>query len=201
MTLAEMTLTSTRTQLIESACRLFAAHGYAGASISAIAQELGLSKQALLHHFGSKNALYALAVEQAASSVLQLLFDAMEDDRPPEEQLETFFAAYQSALQADCASAQIVLRELLDQALPRDGGTSFATLFESLVATVQATERWEGKGVAGALGVVTQLLGAASLMGCTHDAWGRYYEASVLSAAQVQARAPFAEMVSGVLRG
>ena len=49
----------TREQLLESATRLFAARGFYGASLANIADELGLTKQALLHHFGRKEKLYA----------------------------------------------------------------------------------------------------------------------------------------------
>ena len=192
---------NTRTQLIESACRLFAAHGYAGASISSIARELGLSKQALLHHFGSKGALYTLAVEQAAAAVLQLLFDAMEDDHPPEDQLAAFFASYQRLLSVDSTAGQLVLRELLDHALTTDAGGALDTLLESLVATVQATERWQGAGVAGALAVVTQLLGAASLMSSAESSLSAKFGSGTVTKAQSHTAEISAELVSGILRG
>jgi len=191
---------NTRTQLIESACRLFAAHGYAGASISSIARELGLSKQALLHHFGSKNALYSLAVEQAAAAVLQLLFDAMDEDHSPEDQLEAFFASYQQLLNAKPAAGQLVLRELLDNALTTQKGGAFATLLESLVATVQATERWQGAGAAGALGVVTQLIGAASLPPSAEATLHARFGGATVETARSQCAAISAELVSGLLR-
>ncbi|WP_065333460.1 TetR/AcrR family transcriptional regulator [Tritonibacter mobilis] len=192
---------NTRTQLIESACRLFAAHGYAGASISSIARELGLSKQALLHHFGSKGALYSLTVEQAAAAVLQLLFDAMDDDHSPEDQLEAFFASYQQLLSARPATGQLVLRELLDNALTTHEGRAFVTLLESLVATVQATERWQGAGAAGALGVVTQLIGAASLLPSAEATLNARFGGATVETARSQCAAISAALVSGILRG
>lgn len=192
---------NTRTQLIESACRLFAARGYAGASISSIARELGLSKQALLHHFASKGALYTLAVEQAAAAVLQLLFDAMEDDHPPEDQLAAFFEYYQRLLSVDSSAGQLVQRELLDHALTAETGGALDTLLESLVATVQATERWQGAGVAGALAVVTQLLGAVSLMSSAESALSTKFGSATVTKAQSRTAEISAELVSGILRG
>ena len=44
----------TRERLLDQAESLFAERGFYGVSIAAIANELGLTKQALLHHFGSK---------------------------------------------------------------------------------------------------------------------------------------------------
>ena len=48
----------TRERLLDQAEPLFAERGFYGVSIAAIASELGLTKQALLHHFGSKEKLY-----------------------------------------------------------------------------------------------------------------------------------------------
>ena len=49
----------TREALVEVARRLFSERGFYGVSVAAIASELGITKQALLHHFGTKEALYA----------------------------------------------------------------------------------------------------------------------------------------------
>ncbi|NIZ13988.1 TetR/AcrR family transcriptional regulator [Phaeobacter sp. HF9A] len=194
---------TTRAQLIRSACRLFAAHGYAGASISAIARELGLSKQALLHHFGTKSTLYALALEQTSAALLQLLFEAMEEDRPPEDQLERFFARFLAYTQADAAPAQLLMRELLDHARPPDGQASpaFATLLESLVATVQATEKWQQAGVSAALSVVAQLLGAAPMVFTAQTALQALFGAPTLAGAQEHSARIFSDLVSQTLRG
>ena len=46
-----------REELIDVALRAFAAHGFRGASIGAIASEAGISEAGLLHHFPSKREL------------------------------------------------------------------------------------------------------------------------------------------------
>lgn len=193
---------TTRTELLRSARSLFAAHGYAGTSIAAIAQELGVTKQALLHHFGSKDTLYAMAVEQTAAEVLAVLFDAMEDDRPAEDQLETFCAHLSQRMAQDPAPAKLLLREMLDHALtPKAEGRSFATLLESLVATVQATERWKEGGVQGALALVCHLFGAAVLAHGARDTIGGLFGPAAEIGARDQNAAVFAALVSGALRG
>ena len=48
----------TRKALLDAATRLFASAGFHGASLANIADALGLTKQALLHHFGAKEKLY-----------------------------------------------------------------------------------------------------------------------------------------------
>src|SRR5437588_1453371 len=47
-----------RARIIEAATEEFAAHGYAGARVEAIAHRAGLNKQLISHHFGGKEGLY-----------------------------------------------------------------------------------------------------------------------------------------------
>ena len=47
-----------REEYLDAAEALFAERGFYGVSIAAIAEQLGLTKQALLHHFKSKAQLY-----------------------------------------------------------------------------------------------------------------------------------------------
>ncbi len=47
-----------RERILNAALEEFAANGYAGARVEAIAQRAGLNKQLISHHFGGKQALY-----------------------------------------------------------------------------------------------------------------------------------------------
>jgi TetR/AcrR family transcriptional regulator len=47
-----------RERILAAALEEFAAHGYAGARVEAIARRAGLNKQLISHHFGGKKALY-----------------------------------------------------------------------------------------------------------------------------------------------
>ena len=62
---------STRDQFIAAAQHLFAEKGFYGASIAAIAEELGLTKQALLHHFGNKEKLYGEVLQRLSGELLE----------------------------------------------------------------------------------------------------------------------------------
>src|SRR4051794_18592582 len=53
-----------RAQILEAAFELFAQHGYHGASLSSIADRVGLSRNALLHHFPTKEALLTAVLER-----------------------------------------------------------------------------------------------------------------------------------------
>ncbi len=72
---------ATRTRLLEAAARVYAARGFAGATLDDVAEEAGLTKGAVYGHFGSKdNLLVALMEEYLAAEVAEqvALFDRDE---------------------------------------------------------------------------------------------------------------------------
>ena len=62
---------NTKQDLIDKAETLFAQHGFYGTSIQEIAATLNISKQALLHHFASKEKLYAAVLSGAADTLMK----------------------------------------------------------------------------------------------------------------------------------
>jgi AcrR family transcriptional regulator len=72
---------ATRTRLLEAAAKVYAAHGFAGATLDDVAEEAGLTKGALYGHFGSKDKLLvALMEEYLATEIAEQisLFDRDE---------------------------------------------------------------------------------------------------------------------------
>lgn len=72
---------ATRTRLLEAAARVYAAHGFSGATLDDVAEEAGLTKGAVYGHFGSKdNLLVALMEENLAAELAEQigLFDPDE---------------------------------------------------------------------------------------------------------------------------
>ena len=59
-----MLAATTRERVLESASRLFAQRGYAGASVRHICEEAGASANAVHYHFGSKQQLYEALLER-----------------------------------------------------------------------------------------------------------------------------------------
>ena len=61
-------LQARRRQILDGARACFARHGYEGATVRILEEEIGLSRGAIFHHFPDKDALFlALAVEDAES--------------------------------------------------------------------------------------------------------------------------------------
>jgi TetR/AcrR family acrAB operon transcriptional repressor len=56
---------ASRERILDSAAKVFGQHGYRLASMELVAQECGLTRQALYHHFRSKEALFRAVVEAA----------------------------------------------------------------------------------------------------------------------------------------
>jgi AcrR family transcriptional regulator len=54
---------ASRERILESAAKVFGQHGFRLASMELVAQESGLTRQALYHHFSSKEALFRAVVE------------------------------------------------------------------------------------------------------------------------------------------
>ena len=72
-----------REQTLDAATRLFAAQGYGGTSLSAIADAVGIRKASLLYHFPSKDALHRAVLDQILehwSQVLPRLLEAAAGD-------------------------------------------------------------------------------------------------------------------------
>src|SRR5271169_6803867 len=54
---------ASRERILDSAAKVFGQYGYKLASMELVAQECGLTRQALYHHFDSKEALFRAVVE------------------------------------------------------------------------------------------------------------------------------------------
>jgi AcrR family transcriptional regulator len=69
----------TRESLVEAGVGYFAAHAYAEASLEAIAGQLGVTRGAIYHHFGSKRGYFQAVVERVMTGLRDQIIAAAED--------------------------------------------------------------------------------------------------------------------------
>jgi AcrR family transcriptional regulator len=83
-------------RLLDAATAVFAEEGFVGATMDAVATRAATTKPTLYAHFGSKEALFAAAVEREFELRKTRLFEAYGTDEhtPFREQLHVWVAAY-----------------------------------------------------------------------------------------------------------
>jgi AcrR family transcriptional regulator len=101
-----------RSDYIAVATSAFAAHGFHGVSLAALAKEAGVTKQALLHFFGTKERLYGDVLTALANRLCAEIEDAASPD--PAQHLRAYFLHLSHAARSDARDARLVVRALLD---------------------------------------------------------------------------------------
>jgi AcrR family transcriptional regulator len=152
----------TREQYLDTAEGLFAARGFYGVSIAAIANELGLTKQALLHHFGSKEKLYGEVLGRISARFEMLSDRPDREASPPEDTVRAFFLNLHATARAYPDQSRLLMRELLDnnQRAGSVGKWYLKPFLESVIKMIRQLPAWQGASEAQALAAGYQLLGA-----------------------------------------
>lgn len=126
-------------RILETAERLFAEFGYDGVSINTIAEQAGVSKGNIFHHFSSKDALYQTVLKSACAESTQLLDELVGTDGSMAERLTHFAQAHINLLNKHYHLTRLVQRELLENGAHRGKelaeqvcGENFARLVEIL---------------------------------------------------------------------
>lgn len=102
---------ATRQALVASARRLFGSVGYAATSLDEIAQQEGLTKGAVYHHYKNKEEIFGAVIEEVLSEALQTI----------SEQVAGITDTRQRTLTAIDRFLDICLRAEYQQIVLRDG--------------------------------------------------------------------------------
>ena len=103
-----------RDAIIAIAKGVFAEGGYAGASLSQIAERTGLRKASLYHHFSSKESLYLAVLDTLISDLRDMFAEALLSQGDFGQRLETASSAVVEYLADNSEAAQILVREMVD---------------------------------------------------------------------------------------
>lgn len=170
-------MTDTQAKFIEAATELFAERGFYGVSLANVADKVGLTKQALIHHFGTKEKLYGVVLERLSARFMTMISATDSEAQSPEDRLIGFFTRFFQHAVLQPQDVILVQRELLDNKQRADeaGKWYLKPFLNALIGEVQKTENWRGASDPQALAVVYQFLGAVSYFATSRATLARMY--------------------------
>ena len=153
---------TTRARLLATARSLFAERGFDGVSIAQIASALGVTKQALLHHFGSKEKLYGEVLHSISSEFEDVRAMLPDGGRSPVAILKAYLERMIPRDAQETERVRLLMRELLDNHRRAAEAKRWylSDFLEHLIAMVRRVPGWEHASQAAALALAYQLLGA-----------------------------------------
>ena len=185
-----------RTKILDVAESLFARRGYAGVGLREVAQEVGLSKSSLFHHFPTKVALYQEVLARVLDRLDERFTPVLRSDAPHAERLDLLVDALVDGLAEHPTTARLALRSLFeeDESAPYDPDQP-GRFDETLARLVTGFQKLIAEGVAaGAFrsvspGHLTQtLIGATVYHFASAELGDEILGAPIFSADQVSLR-------------
>jgi len=124
--------------ILDVAKQLFAEKGFDAVSINQIAQQAGVSKANVFHHFTSKDGLYLAVLKAACEETVGSLAVAHSSGSAGLD-LWSFFSSHLAAMLENHDSAKLILREIMESKDEREQALAeqvFAEYFSRLVGMV-----------------------------------------------------------------
>jgi AcrR family transcriptional regulator len=128
---------STRELILAAASRHFAERGYDGTSLNDIADDVGIRRPSLLHHFPSKEALYREVFGRAVLDFAERVQEAVGGNREGWRQLEHVLSASFDFFVENPEFVRLVRREQLENSHGVDLGIAIRPFFQQATAFFQ----------------------------------------------------------------
>jgi AcrR family transcriptional regulator len=103
-----------RDKILDCAEQLFARRGFAGIGLAEVAEQVGLSKSSLFHHFASKAQLYAAVMARILDRIESELMHSLVAGGGPVLRLERWLDVVVDVLAAHPTYARLLLRSLFE---------------------------------------------------------------------------------------
>lgn len=135
---AEETGTGTSAALLAAGRKLFAEHGFEGASVRAITAAAGANLGAVTYHFGSKKVLYNRVVETCVSPLVARVEAALSQQVPVLDRLEGVIRAYFDHFADNPDLPQLMLQEIVLAGRPPEAAAPFMRrIFALIIAAIR----------------------------------------------------------------
>lgn len=105
---------SSREKILDVAEALFARRGYAGVGLRQVAEQAGLGKSSLFHHFRNKRQLYGEVLERVLQRIGERIDPVLGSGAGPVTRLERTIGSLVDALAEVPTTARLLLRALFE---------------------------------------------------------------------------------------
>ncbi len=119
--------------VLAAARKLFAQHGYSGASVRAITSAAEANLGAITYHFGSKKALYNRVVEECVSPLVARVEAALSRRGPVLDRLEGVVRAYFDHFAENPDLPHLMLQEVVLSGGPPEAASPFMRRIYALI--------------------------------------------------------------------
>jgi AcrR family transcriptional regulator len=130
-----------REEILDVATELFAERGFDGASMSDVADRVGMRKASLYYHFATKDVLYEAVIERLIVGLQAPLEAIYASDGTFEERLDLLTSTLVSTLGDRPHAARLLVREAMDW-----GPVMRGSLLDRVMFVLDASAAWIGAG-------------------------------------------------------